>query len=156
MSFIQLERTIFIFFLVDGAVVERGKPHLVQDAAIQVFTSGRNYRSILATDQRYTQTYLSTFDRRRRHSWHDVNEYHSVPYSQYTRSPRSGGYQQAIQCDLDNQQLTSKQEYLPSISEETVAEHQPICIEEHNARETIHDQPIPQDRAQVSIMTQTE
>jgi hypothetical protein len=67
-----------------------------------VFIAGRNLRSILTTKQRYNQIPISTFDRHRRQSWHDVNEYHSVPYYQYTRPPRLG-YQDGVQCDLDNE-----------------------------------------------------
>ena len=141
--------------LVDGAVVERGKPHLVQDAAVQVFTAGRNRRSILAAEQRYGQSSMPSFDRRRRHSWHDVNEYHSVPYYQYTRSIRSG-YQNDIQCDLDNEQETSQQEYLPHLLEEMAEEDQADELEEHTALESVHNQSIVQHHVQISIMTQTE
>ncbi|CAF2527000.1 unnamed protein product [Rotaria sp. Silwood2] len=144
-----------LWIIVDGAVVERGKPHLVQDAAIQVCTAGRNRRSILAAEQRYRQTSVSTFDRRRRHSWHDVNEYHSVPYYQYTRSVRSGN-QEGVQCDLDNEHLISIQQFLPFIREEIVEEHKPTRIEEHYAEETVHTHRIPEHRVHVSIMTQTE
>ncbi|CAF1152410.1 unnamed protein product [Rotaria sordida] len=144
-----------LWIIADGAVVERGKPHLVQDAAIQVFTAGRNHRSILGTEQRYRQTSVSTFDRRRRHSWYDVNEYHSVPYYQYTRSVRSGN-QEGVQCDMDNEHLISIQHCLPFVKEETVDEHQSTRMEEHYAEETVHYHRIPEHRAHVSIITQTE
>ena len=89
-------RFLFLFFFlsVDGAVVERGKPHLVQDAAVQVFTAGRNRRMILAAEQRLSTSLVTTFDRRRRQSWHDVNEYHSVPYYQYTRAVPIGSWRE--------------------------------------------------------------
>ena len=150
------KKTIMIFFtLVDGAVVERGKPHLVQDAAVQVSISGRSYRSLLAGQQRYNQKLVSTFDRRRRHSWHDVNEYHSVPYYQYTCFIRSGSHK-AVQCNLDDERSKGTQEFLSHISEETIDEHQLHYMEEHTARETVHNQSIPQNRVHISIMTQTE
>ena len=137
-------------------MVERGKPHLVQDAAVQVFTAGRNRRSILAAEQRYGRSSMSSSsDRRRRHSWHDVNEYHSVPYYQYTRSIRSG-YQNGIQCDLDNEYVTSIQEYLTHVVEESIDEDRVNQMEQHRALETVHKQSTAQDRVQISIMTQTE
>lgn len=140
--------------LVDGAVVERGKPHLVQDAAVQVFTAGRNRRSILAAEHRYGQTPMPSFDRRRRHSWHDVNEYHSVPYYQYTRAIRSG-YQNDIQCDLDNEYETGQQEYLTHLEEE-VEEDEVDELEAQTAWESVHNQSNVHDQVQISIMTQTE
>lgn len=138
----------------DGAVVERGKPHLVQDAAIQVFTTGRNRRSILEAEQKYNPSVVTTFDRRRRQSWHDVNEYHSVPYYQYTRAVRSG-HQEAIQCNLDEDQLMATQDTLPSL-DETIDEHIIDFITGGQAKESIHNQSILDDRSRVSIMTQTE
>ena len=141
--------------LVDGAVVERGKPHLVQDAAVQVFTAGRNRRTILAAEQRYNQTSISTSDRRRRQSWHDVNEYHSVPYYQYSRSVRSGN-QEAIQCDLDNEQVISTQVYLPFLIEEIVDETKIQQAKKETASETIQKESTLQNRVQISITTQTE
>ncbi len=152
MFFLQKEN---IYFIVDGAVVERGKPHLVQDAAVQVYTEGRNCRSILAAEQRYNQISFSTSNRDRRHSWHDVNEYHSVPYYQYTRAIKSE-YQQAIQCDLDNEHVTSTQQFLSYPIEETVDENQVNKFEEHKAREIVHNQSILQDQVQISMITQTE
>ncbi|CAF4697537.1 unnamed protein product [Rotaria sp. Silwood1] len=144
-----------LWIIVDGAVVERGKPHLVQDAAIQVFTSGRNRRSILIAEQRYKPKSVSTFDRRRRHSWHEVNEYHSIPYYQYTRALRSG-ISESIQCNLDNEHLISIQQFLPHIREETVEEHRPTYIEKHYAEEIVHIHRMPEHRVHISIMTQTE
>lgn len=149
------KKQIFSSFLVDGAVVERGKPRLVQDVAIQVFTTGRNCQSILTTQQRSRKDSITTLDRRRRHSWHGINEYHSVPYYQYTRCVQFGN-DVDIQCDLDNEYLISTQEFLPLIREETVDEHPSTNIRELNAQITIHTQPIVQDRVQVSMMTQTE
>lgn len=142
-------------FIVDGAVVERGKPHLVQDAAIQVSISSRNRHSLLLNEQRHRQIVTSKSDRRRRHSWHDINEYHSVPYYQYTRPIRLGN-SEGVQCDLDNEHLISREETLPSINEETVDEHQTIRIERRTAAEIVHTQNVMQDRVQISIMTQTE
>jgi hypothetical protein len=127
---------------------------LVQDAAIQVSIGGRNLRSILSSEQRYHRTSITTFDRRRRQSWHDINEYHSVPYHQYTRCVRLGD-QQATQCNMDNEHLISEQNVL-SFVYETVDENQFRDIEEHNAQEIIHNQSIPSNRVLVSIMTQTE
>jgi len=150
-----LKNKSLFFDIVDGAVVERGKPRLVQDAAIQVFTSGRNRRSILAAEQRYNQTTMSTLDRHRRHSWHDVNEYHSVPYYQYSRFVRCG-YQDGVQCDLDNEHVISTQEYLPFVAEETADENQVKHLEKQKASETVHNQSILRDRVKISIMTQTE
>ncbi|CAF1197573.1 unnamed protein product [Rotaria magnacalcarata] len=144
-----------LWIIVDGAVVERGKPHLVQDAAVQVFTSGRNRHSIFSTELRYRQVIMPKIDRRRRHSWHEINEYHSVPYYQYTRSVRSGN-SKGVQCDLDNEHLISSEEILPFINEEAVDEHQTTNLEQHNAAETVHNQPILYERVHVSIMTQTE
>jgi len=137
-------------------VVERGKPHMVQDAAVQVFTAGRSRASILLAEQQHQyQTHTRRYDRRRRHSWHDVNEYHSVPYFQYTSSIRSG-YTVNIQCDMDNEHLTSKQEFLPFIKEEIVFEEQLTNVEKHRAQEIIQDQSVLEDRSQISITTQTE
>ena len=150
----HLEDLFGFAFLVDGAVVERGKPHLVQDAAVQVFTAGRNRRSILAAEQRYNPSTLTTFDRRRRQSWHDVNEYHSVPYHQYTRSVRLGS-QEASQCDMDNEYQISTQNNLSCLDESAEEELSP-ARDEHVAQELIHDHSAVEDRAQVSIMTQTE
>lgn len=109
---------VFIEISVDGAVVERGKPHLVQDAAVQVFTTGRNRRSILEAEKRYNPSVMTTFNRRRRQSWHDVNEYHSVPYYQYTR-PIHRGFHQSIQCQFDDELLKKSSRKLLSQIEET-------------------------------------
>lgn len=140
-------------FLVDGAVVERGKPHLVQDAAIQVFTSGRNLRSILESEQRKKLTSATKSNRRRRQSWHDVNEYHSVPYYQYTRAVRSG-YQEHIQCDLDLEYPTIKElESLNETIDETVDVSLNITT---NVIPTVHiDLPL-ENHTLVSVTTQTE
>ncbi|CAF1166687.1 unnamed protein product [Rotaria sordida] len=143
-----------LWMIVDGAVVERGKPHLVQDAAVQVSTSGRNLHAIISTQRRYNQTTTTTLDRRRRHSWHDVNEYHSVPYYQYTRAIRIG-YQRGIQCDIDNEQLISKQEILSEV-EETVDENLIKDFKKEIVQEKIHHPSIPQNHIHISITTQTE
>ncbi|CAF4949494.1 unnamed protein product [Rotaria sp. Silwood1] len=145
-----------LWMIVDGAVVERGRPHLVQDAAIQVFTSGRNLRSILATQRHYNQTLITTtVDRRRRQSWQDVNEYHSVSYYQYTCAVRRG-FHKNIQCNIDNEHLISKQEILSDVEEEIVDENQMKSFRKEKVQETIHHSLIPQDRVHISIMTQTE
>jgi hypothetical protein len=120
-----------------------------------VFITGRNRRSILAAEQRYSQISISKFDRRRRQSWHDVNEYHSVPYYQYSRSIRLGS-QEGIQCDMDNEHVTSTEQYLPFINEETVDENQLSQLEEYTAQETVHNQSILKNQVHISIMTQTE
>ena len=57
---------------------------------------------------------------------------------------------------MDDEHLISIQQFLPFLKEEIVDEHYSIQLEEHTAQETIHKQSIPQDRVQVSIMTQTE
>ncbi len=145
-----------MFYLVDGAVVERGKPHLVQDAAVQVFSAGRNLRAIIAAQKRYGQTSTNqTSDRRRRQSWHDVNEYHSVPYYQYTTSVHAE-FQKNIQCDMDNEQSISQPEVLSDVEEEIVDEEKIKDFKRENLRETIHHPSLLQDRAHVSITTQTE
>ncbi len=146
-----------MFYLVDGAVVERGKPHLVQDAAVQVFTAGRNRRAIIAAQQRSNQTSLTTtkFDRRRRQSWQDLNEYHSVPYYQYTRPVRLA-FQEGTQCDIDNEYSVSRQEILPNIEEQVIHENNINDYTRENVQETVHHLSIPQERVHVSITTQTE
>jgi hypothetical protein len=148
---------IYLICLVDGAVVERGKPHLVQDAAIQVFTAGRNRRAIIAAQQRYSPslTTTATVDRRRRQSWHDLNEYHSVPYYQYTRSALPE-YQQGIQCDLDNEHLIGTQETLTEVEEEINYQYQIKDYKKEKVQQMIHHPSIPKDRIHVSITTQTE
>ncbi len=118
-------------------------------------TAGLSYRSILEAEQRHNQVPFSTYNRHRRHSWHDVNEYHSVSYYQYSRSVRSG-CEKGIQCNMDDGHVTSTEEFLSSITEETVDEKQISQLEKYNAKETIHNQSIPQNRVQISIMTQTE
>jgi hypothetical protein len=121
-----------------------------------VSTSGRSYRSILETEQQYKKLAITTFDRRRRHSWHDVNEYHSVPYYQYTRAVQSGS-DKSIQCNMDDDERSiSIQQFLPHIKEETVDEHHLMRMEKHTAHETVHNQSMPQNRVLISIMTQTE
>ncbi|CAF2831836.1 unnamed protein product [Rotaria sp. Silwood2] len=146
-----------LWMIVDGAVVERGRPHLVQDAAIQVFTSGRNLRTILSAQRRYNQTSITTTtaDRRRRQSWHDINEYHSVPYYQYTCAVRKGS-QKFIQCNMDNEHLISTQEILSDVEEETVDENHMKGFKKETVQQTIHHSSMLQDRVHISIMTQTE
>ncbi len=121
-----------------------------------MFTSGRNLRTISAAQQRYNQTTITTAsDRRRRHSWHEVNEYHSVPYFQYTNSVQKG-FQESIQCNIDNEQLISKPEILSDVEEETVDENKIKNLKKDYVQQTIHYLTIPKDRVQISITTQTE
>jgi hypothetical protein len=92
--------------LVDGAVVERGKPHLVKDAAIQVYMPSRaRTSSVSSAEQHVDRSSTNTFDRNRRQSWLDVSEYYSVAYYQYTRAPQQGRFME-IQCNLDEWPLT--------------------------------------------------
>ncbi|CAF0755551.1 unnamed protein product [Didymodactylos carnosus] len=86
-----------LWIIVDGAVVERGKAHMVQDAAIQVHTGGRSRRNLTLNDSASRTT---TYDRRRRQSWHDISEYRSVPYYQYSR-PAKDCPQTGVQCNRD-------------------------------------------------------
>ncbi|CAF3459028.1 unnamed protein product [Rotaria socialis] len=146
-----------LWMIVDGAVAERGKAHLVQDAAVQVLTQGRNLRALLSLQQRYNSTSIkTTSDRRRRQSWHDVNEYHSVPYYQYTRAVQMG-FQRYIQCNMDNEHFaTSRQEILPEVEEETVDENPIKIIKKEIVHETVHHSVIPQYRVRISIKTQTQ
>jgi hypothetical protein len=119
-----------------------------------VFTSGRNLRTILAAQQRFNQTSIPTAsDRRRRQSWHEINEYYSVPYFQYTNSVQTG-VQELIQCDIDNEQLISKSEILSGVKEERVDEDK---IKDY-VQQTMHHLTVPKDRVQIqiSITTQTE
>lgn len=141
----------------DGAVVERGKPHLVQDAAVQVFSAGRNLRSIKAAEERYgLKSSQHSSDRRRRHSWHDVNEYHSVPYYQYT-SFNHRSFEGGIQCDIDNQRLMSQTEILHEVEEEEITEDENIKDwKKENLTETIEYSIELRNRVQVSVPTQTE
>ena len=140
----------------DGAVVERGKPHLVQDAAVQVFSAGRNLRSIKAAEERYGQkSSQHSSDRRRRHSWHDVNEYHSVPYHQYT-SFNHRSFAGGIQCDIDNQHLISQTEILPDVEEEITENDTMTDWKKENLSETIEYLIQTKNRVQVSVPTQTE
>jgi len=123
-----------------------------------VFTSGRNLRTISAAQQRYNQTTTTTTtasDRRRRHSWHELNEYHSVPYFQYTNSIQTG-FQKSIQCNIDNEQLMSKPEILSGVEEEIVDEDKIKNLKKDYVQQTIHHLTIPKDRVQISITTQTE
>ena len=144
-----------ILVVVDGAVVERGKPRMVQDAAVQVFRAGQSLLSVLANQYRqFDHSVATRYDRRRRHSWHDVNEYHSIPYFQYTSSIKPGP-PKLVQCDIDNEQLKSQVQYLPFITEEMTEEHYLTHTEEHNAYETIHDLDLPRDRVQISMTTKT-
>lgn len=76
-----------------------------------------------------------------------------MPYYQYTRAVRSG-YQDGVQCDLDNEHVTSTQEYLPFLIEETTEETQQA--QQESAQETVHNQSTLQNRVQISMMTQTE
>ncbi len=146
-----------MFYLVDGAVVERGKPHLVQDAAVQVFTAGRNRRTIIEAQQRYNEASLTTtkFDRRRRQSWQDLNEYHSVAYYQYTRPVRLA-FHEGTQCDIDNEYSVSRQEILPNIEEQVINKNNMNAYTRENVHETVHHLSIPQERVHISITTQTE
>jgi hypothetical protein len=57
---------------------------------------------------------------------------------------------------MDDEHLISIQQFLPFLKEEIVDEHYSIHLEKHTAQESIHKQSIPQDRVQVSMMTQTE
>ena len=145
--------------LVDGAVVERGKPHLVQDAAVQVFLTGRNLRTIgsFQPKKHHQQSFspTTTVDRNRRHSWHDLNEYHSVPYYQYTRPVRAE-FQEGTQCDLDNEYFIGQQEVLTDMEEHVTKANQIHNFRRDNARETIHNSSIQEEHAHISITTQTE
>ncbi|CAF0767186.1 unnamed protein product [Adineta steineri] len=144
------------WMIVDGAVVERGKPRMVQDAAVQVYVAGHSLRSIIAAqNQQLNRTVITRYDRRRRHSWHDVNEYHSVPYFQYTSSIHCGS-SIAIQCNERSEHFMSTEEYLPFIEEETADEHYLMKTEKHNAQEIIHHYELPQYRAQINITTETD
>lgn len=137
--------------------MERGKPHLVQDTAIQVFSSGRNLRSIALAQQRYDEKEgkVTTSNRRRRQSWHDINEYHSVPYHQYTTTVHQG-FEKDIQCEIDNEQSKSKSEILHYVEEEIMDENRIKSLKAEYLQETIHQLIAPKDRVQISIMTQTE
>ena len=143
-----MEITFFlVFFSVDGAVVERGKPHLVQDAAVQVFTAGRNLRATREAEQRVN------YHRTRHQSWHDLNEYHSVPYHQYTRSSRLGSQEQ-IQCDLDYTTLIWNDQVRLDLDEQTIEEEYSINIVGlDRVHETIHQPCIATGRALISPPT---
>ncbi|CAF0987094.1 unnamed protein product [Adineta ricciae] len=148
-----------LWMIVDGAVVERGKPHLVQDAAVQVCLTGQNLRMVRSFQQKKhnEQSLLTTniVDRKRRHSWHDLNEYHSVPYYQYTRPVRAE-FQEGTQCDLDNEYFIGQQEVLIDVEEHVTKANQIQKFRRDNARETIHYSSIPEEHAHISITTQTE
>ena len=101
---------------VDGAVVERGKPTLVQDVAIQVSLGNQSLRSKSSNEHRFDLKVASKVDRHRRHSWHNVNEYRSVPYHQYSRSVQPG-CDQTIQCDLDQEYSLSNEHALSRLEE---------------------------------------
>jgi hypothetical protein len=119
-------------------------------------TAGRNLRAIIAAHQQYNQTSITTAsNRRRRQSWHDVNEYHSVPYYQYTY-PNHTGFQRSIQCDMDNEQLRSKLEALSDVEEEIVNENKIKNVKQEYVKQTTHHLTVPQDRAKVLITTHTE
>ena len=102
--------------LVDGAVVERGKPTLVQDVAVQVSLGNQSLRSKSSSEHRFDLKSASKVDRHRRHSWHNVNEYRSVPYHQYSRSVQPG-CDQSIQCDLDQEYSFSNEHGLSRLEE---------------------------------------
>lgn len=149
-----------VFCLVDGAVVERGKPHVVRDAAVQVFTAGRHNRMLLAAKQTSSQPLLavpnaSAAARHRRHSWQDLNEYYSVPYYQYTRPVRAE-FQEGTQCDMDNEVYVGKQETLSHVDEHVVTVLEMDEWKRDSARGTVHRSSDPMERAQISITTQTE
>ena len=144
----------------DGAVVERGKSHLVRDAAVQVFTAGRHRRMLVATQQRSDQSLLTVpattaAARHRRQSWHDLNEYYSVPYHQYTRPVRAE-FQEGTQCDLDNEYHIGRQETLPNLNEKASSIEEIDHFKHETARGKVHRSSDPQERAHISITTQTE
>ena len=120
-----------------------------------MLTAGRNLRAILANQQRFNQTALVTFNRRRRQSWHDVNEYHSVPYHQYTRCVRSGS-QEYTQCDLDNEESISKERQLDLVEETADEDILSIIPEPERADRKIHDDSVLNNYVQLSVTTQTE
>ena len=130
-------------------MIERGKPQLVQDTAIQVFTAGHHLRSILTNEKRFNQ-FLNDqrINRRRRQSWHELNEYHSVPYYQYSRAIRSG-VEQSIQCNLDQTISTTRKIILSQMQEEET-------IEDNSKQDKINQSIISLNRVQISTMTQTE
>ena len=147
---VGLDPCLFFSSLVDGAVVERGKPHLVQDAAVQVFTAGRHLRSIVSAERQANERVSS---RHRRQSWHDLPEYHSVPYHQYTRAVHSGS-EISVQCDLDRSYSTGNQEMLLEMEEEEE------MIEGLPSKERLRSSIEPSlpitGRVRVSTMTQTD
>ncbi|CAF0907645.1 unnamed protein product [Didymodactylos carnosus] len=98
-----------LWIIVDGAIVERGKAHMVQDAAIQVQIAGRSQRNLGLNESTVRMT---TYDRRRRQSWHDINEYRSIPYYQYTR-PAKNCPQTGVQCNMDSEKPLSIVEEIP-------------------------------------------
>ena len=151
----MIDNLIVLIDLVDGVVVERGKPHLVQDAAVQVFTAGRHLRSILSMDKKANEHFREQTERRRcrRQSWIDLNEYHSVPYYQYSRSLRLGS-QQSIQCNLDQHQSLSQMN--EEEEEHFIEENSFHYPQSDHVKEVIHYTFIPEERIQVSMMTQTE
>ena len=151
--------------LADGAIVERGKPHLVQDAAIQVFTAGRHLRSILSSERQINEIYEKERQngvrrRLRQQSWFDINEYQSVPYYQYTNILHLG-IEQSIQCDLDQSIHFSQEKSLSSYEEEQTEEIPyhidfPHSTKKDQVQTRIHPDSPPKERVQISMMTQTE
>lgn len=139
----------------DGAVVERGKPHLVQDAAVQVFTAGESLRSILSAERNAQDQYLRQRNRRRRQSWHDLNEYHSVAYYQYTKPVRTG-FDQSIQCHFHQPLMKSEEHFLNEIEEEHSLIKDFSLEKKDHSTETIHHIEPFDERVHISIMTQTE
>ena len=126
-------------------MVERGKPHLVQDAAVQVFTAGRHLRSILAAER---QAKEKVSPRHRRQSWHDLPEYHSVPYYQYTRAVHSGT-EIAVQCDLDGHYSRGREETLAEMEE-----GQPLIEDQREATERLR--PIVHEPLRLAPLSQTK
>jgi hypothetical protein len=111
---------------------------------------------LIAAQQRYNSTLApTTSDRRRRQSWHDVNEYHSVPYYQYTSTAQKD-FQEGVQCNMDNEQSISMQETLSDVEEESIEEYKVQVLKKEQVQETIHHAPEPQNRVHLSITTQTE
>lgn len=131
-------------------MVERGKPHLVQDAAVQVFTAGRHLRSIVSAERQANDRVSS---RHRRQSWHDLPEYHSVPYHQYTRAMHSGT-EISVQCDLDRPYSSGQQETLLEMEEEVIeGDRMPL---KERLRSSIEPSLPITGRVRVSTMTQTD
>jgi hypothetical protein len=152
-------------------VVERGKPRFVQDAAIQVFTAGQRLRAILSAEQQAADAVaeqISQGDRRRRlQSWHELNEYHSVPYFQYTRTLQQGT-SRMIQCDMDKSTSVAHGKLIERTSEQqqrdvqrgegnTPAKYQHFLHVSNNGQDTVEIRVpwIANDRVQMSVGSQT-